>query len=119
MAVLFAFIRKKFTSKIDRTLKSTDGSNALSHLELAVVDVALSQGNYDVAARYLCQTKNKVLCDYCNTRSFSHAYYYREIVYIDQLPLFALSTLVCVSLICWVIQHTSLLPNPAAIIIDP
>jgi hypothetical protein len=65
--MLFSCIRKKFTSKIDQTLENTDASNSLSHLELAMVDVAICQENYDVATRYLRQIKNKVLCDYCNT----------------------------------------------------
>jgi len=83
----FLCIRKKFTSKIDQTLKNTDASNSLSHLALAMVDVAICQENYDVAARYLRQTKNKVLCDYCNTIHSLQMYYYKDTVCVDRLLL--------------------------------
>jgi len=86
-AILFSCIRKKFASKIDQTLKNTNASNSLSHLELAMVDVAICQENYDVAARYLNRTKNKVLCDYCNTTYSLQVYYYKDTVHIVHLSL--------------------------------
>jgi hypothetical protein len=52
-----------------------------------MVDVALCQENYDVAARYLNQTKHKVLCDYWNTTYSLQMYNFKDTVHIDHLSL--------------------------------
>jgi hypothetical protein len=53
-------IRKKFTSQIDQILENADASNALSNMNLAMVDSALCQENVNIANKYLLQSKEKV-----------------------------------------------------------
>jgi hypothetical protein len=71
-AVLFSCLRKKFTDRIDQILENTDASNALSSMDLAMVDSALCQENFYLARKYLREAREKVLYYYCNTKSFSH-----------------------------------------------
>lgn len=56
-------IRKKFTGQIDQILENGDASNALNSMNLAMVDSALYQENFNVANKYLLQSKEKVLQD--------------------------------------------------------
>jgi hypothetical protein len=67
-AVLFSCIRKKFANRIDQLLENTSASNALSNMELAMVDSALCQENFYIARKYLREAREKVH-DYCNTES--------------------------------------------------
>jgi hypothetical protein len=58
--LLFSCIRKKFTNRIDQMLENTGVSNALSSMELAMVDSALYQENFYLARKYLCEAREKV-----------------------------------------------------------
>ncbi|XP_021932903.1 DNA-dependent protein kinase catalytic subunit-like isoform X3 [Zootermopsis nevadensis] len=55
-----AMYRKKFTGQIDQILENGDASNALNSMNLAMVDSALYQENFNVANKYLLQSKEKV-----------------------------------------------------------
>jgi hypothetical protein len=70
--LLIFYIRKKFTSHIDQILENADASDALSNMQLAMVDSGLCQENFNVANKYLLQSKEKVLHDYFNTNFFFH-----------------------------------------------
>jgi hypothetical protein len=100
-------IRKKFTSQIDQILENLDASNVLNNMNLAMVDSALCQENFNIAKKYLLQSEEKVLHDYCSgaappppphththththTRAHMHAHAHSlcgDIIYIDHLTL--------------------------------